>query len=268
MATLAAVDELSGLLNEIDMIAQRDLVLLWRAVHQRDPEFIREALVQGVPEVVAVHSQIAADLTAQWYDDLDTTSAFQALPAAPPEPERVAGTAEWAANALFRPGAATPLDLLSGAVQRLVFNTSRETVTANAGRERVRWARITRGDAKVCEWCMMLASRGYVYGSEAQARKVGAAGLRRKYDHKGRSWASRGLPEATVQRGRMDRAVQSLGEKFHDNCRCRAAPNRGGDELPDVTAEYERRYREAVQATDTGGPIDLKKVMAYMKANP
>lgn len=267
MATLSAMRELDGVLDDINRLTQRDLLLLWRAVQDRDPEFIREALAQGVPEVVDIHSRIAANLTVAWYDALDPTSAFEALPAAPPTIDRVVGTSEWAANALFRPGAASPLDLLSGSVQRMVFNTSRQTVMENAGRERIRWARVTRGDRKVCPWCAMLASRGYAYGSSAQATTVGATGLRRKYDYRGRSWQSRGLPEATVQRGRMDRAVQDLGSDFHDNCRCRSAPDRGGSELPDVTEEYERLYREAVQATDTGGPIDLKKVMAHMRAN-
>lgn len=267
MATLASMLELDGVLDDINRLTQRDLLLLWRAVQDRDPEFIREALAQGVPEVVEIHSRLAANLTVAWYQELDPLEAFQALPAPPPDPARVTGTAEWAANALFRPGSASPLDLLSGAVQRMVFNTSRQTVMRNAGMERIRWARVTRGDKRVCPWCMMLASRGYVYGSQAQGTQVGVTGLRRSYDYRGAANWRRGLPEATVQRGRMDRAVQSIGSDFHDNCRCRAVPNRGGDELPDITDDYDRRYREAVQATDTGGPIDLKKVMAHMRAN-
>lgn len=262
MPTLAAIDDLGLLLDDVNRLTQRDLLALWRVVQDRDPQYIRDALAQDVPEIVEIHSRIAADLTATWYEELDPQSAFAALPAPASPVEQTRETAVWAANALFRPGAATPLDLLSGAIQRTVFNTSRDTVVANAARERVRWARVTRSDAKVCEFCAMLASRGYVYGSDAQTTQVGASGLRQKYNYKGQRQGT------TVQRGRLDRAIQSLGSSYHDSCRCRAVPNRGGSELPDVVGLYEERYRQAVAATSTGGAIDLKKVMAYMRANP
>lgn len=55
-------------------------------------------------------------------------------------------------------------DLASAQVKRM----ANRTMTRNAARDGVRYARVPTG-SETCGWCLMLASRGFVYASEATA---------------------------------------------------------------------------------------------------
>lgn len=55
-------------------------------------------------------------------------------------------------------------DLASAQVKRM----ANRTMTRNAARDGVRYARVPTG-AETCGWCLMLASRGFVYASEKTA---------------------------------------------------------------------------------------------------
>ena len=58
-------------------------------------------------------------------------------------------------------------DLASGQVKRM----ANRTMARNASRDGVRYARVPSG-SETCGWCMMLASRGFVYSSEKTAGAI------------------------------------------------------------------------------------------------
>ena len=179
-------------------------------------------------------------MTAQWYNELAPTSAFRATPVVDLPAARIDNTIGWALHA---PGQATPLERIAGSAKRMVFDASRDTVVANARIEGVRWVRQARPDA--CAFCRLMATRGPVYHSETSATEVVGA---------------RGRP----------RGAQVLGDKYHDHCRCIAAPLRAGSSYipPAYTAQWQQDYIDATRALRKDGKQpDLSNVLTHMRAN-
>lgn len=125
-----------------------------------------QLLLQVFPQLVQPHTQAAALISAQWYDELAPESTFKATPSVLQPAEQLTKTVKWA---LYAPGAAKPEERLAGASKRLVFNASTTTVIDNARQEGVRWARYA--SATACEFCRLLATRGAVYASKQTALK-------------------------------------------------------------------------------------------------
>jgi hypothetical protein len=139
-----------------------------------------------------------------------------------------------------QPTPAVTLERLSGSAKRMVFDASRDTVTTNAIKQDVKWARYASANA--CAFCRLMATRGPVYASERSATKV----------------VGRGPAQIT-------RGTRKLGESWHDHCRCLAVPVPVGDvyEPPDYTEQWQQDYIAARKA----GNRDAKSILAHMRAN-
>jgi hypothetical protein len=190
----------------------------------------------AVPEIVGQHAQAAATVAAQWYDELNPQSTFQASAVTDLAPERVKKSIDWAIHA---PGEAKPLDRLAGSAKRMVYDAARDTITENSAKENIGWARYAQPDA--CAFCRVLATRSgdNLYMSEHSAQFV-------------------------VGKRGIARGSRKLGEKYHDHCRCVPFPIREGDyEPPDYTQQWQQQYQDA--RDDVGG--NLKAILAHMRAN-
>lgn len=189
---------------------------------------------------------------------------FQPRPAQLPPREQIESTAWWALSAAepvssakepdgvrvapadeagdrapvipAAPGQARALSRMAGATQRFVTTAARDTITENAEREDVRWARHARRDA--CAFCRLLATRGPQYQSKKSARFVGT--------------------------GRV-RGPRKAGEKYHDDCECEPVPVRAGDSYdpPDYIDDWADEY-EAAAAASNG---TLKSILHEMRKN-
>lgn len=164
MPALSSVRQIQGNLVDLTALTVRDLLALLRTAQGRDAQFIRDLLVEAYPEIVGQYANAAGLLTADWYESLPGDPTFRAT-AAPVLPERLEGTARWAAGAIFTGGKLD--EIVAGSAKRHVFNASRETVIENTSREGATWARYASANA--CPFCRMLATRGDVYASEAAA---------------------------------------------------------------------------------------------------
>ena len=195
------------------LLAQRDLADFWASLNiSRDPFLVRDELLLFLPDLVQTYGDTAAVLAADWYDSLRdapvSASSFAAVLASPPRAGQVVGSAKWAVGPLFQDDPDAALRLLSGATQRLVLKSGRDSFDVSARRDPLRtsWARIPSG-ATTCRWCVMLASRGAVYANAAKA-------------------------------GEMN--------EFHDNCDCVQVPIRSDSDWPDGhdLSYFERLYVE------------------------
>lgn len=128
---------------------------------------------------------------------------------------------------------------LDGATQRYVMSAARDTITENADREGVRWARHAKADA--CAFCRMLASRGPEYLTKESA-------------------------DVVVGRRGRPRGKRKLGEQYHDFCQCEPVAVRAGDSYspPDYAADWELQYFKAV--AEVGNSRDTKAILAAMRA--
>ena len=142
----------------------------------------KKAVVSYALSILDVYGNNAATLAADFYRE----SAFSQVVRVP-EPKladvadakRLATSLGMAATHVF--GAEVDVDAFRAAalssMRRYVKDAATDTVKLNSMRDGlknidVRWARVPRG-LETCAWCIMLASRGFVYASEETAQLAG-----------------------------------------------------------------------------------------------
>lgn len=169
MATRKQVEDYRRLNGDIVSLAQRDLDGFLARLDWSDTAAAREALIEFTDALVQTYGRPAALVAAQFYDDLRATSAgatgrYRAVMADGPTRSQIEGTVRWAM------GQTDPADVLSGALQRYVSESGRNTIALNSGRDPSAgaWARVPSG-LVTCDFCRMLASRGPVYRSAETA---------------------------------------------------------------------------------------------------
>lgn len=214
VATAQQVSQFRLANQSLVALALRDLEVFWSALDvDGSPILVRDALLDFFPELLSVYGDTAAVLGADYYDILrdvpPSASSFAALLADPTDPEVAKADARWALGPLFKsePDPVQAFKDLTGVTQRLVLQPGRDTISNSVYRDPVRtgYARIPTGPT-TCKWCVMLASRGAVYGSAASA---GAE-----------------------------------GNRYHGDCDCVPTPVRSKADFPEGydVKEYERLY--------------------------
>lgn len=213
MATAAQVAEYREATQSLVLLAQRDLRDFVLSLNlSADPTVVRAAFLAFFPELIAGYGGASALLGSDWYDMLrrepPSVARFRAALAAPVDPAQAVGSARWGLGPLFEGDQEAALSLLSGSTQRLVMKPFRDTVfrSARADPRPRSFARVPSGPT-TCRWCVMLASRGFVY---ATAQNAGES------------------------------------DDFHDNCDCMIIPGSGMADYPDGydLDEYRRLYAE------------------------
>lgn len=250
----AHANALQGVLTDLSTLTVSQLVALFRQYSGRSdfPQLVKTAF----PQIVEPHAHAAAQITAQWYDELHTESTFHATPTVNLPAERMDKTVDWALYAptetkpepgshvhVYEEEPDVPLSRLSGSAKRMVFDASRDTVTTNASKQDVKWARYASANA--CAFCRLMATRGPVYNSEKSATKV---------------VGRRGKPTG----------ARALGESWHDHCRCLATPVPVGDTYtpPDYTKQWQKDYTDAREGVrEAGKTANLNNILAHMRAN-
>ncbi|WP_431870819.1 hypothetical protein [Nocardiopsis eucommiae] len=205
------------LLDRTAELAVADLTRLWRALPRTDIDRLVDALVELVPGLAARWGDVASVGASDYFDAVrefyNPGGSYLARPGAPAPVEQVQASTRWAVGPLFQasPDEAATLARLASSLDRLVRGADRDTIAGNATRDRraLGYRRVARPGA--CAFCLMLATRDD-YSSQAAASAVGAG-----------------------QRGRI-RGNQSAGSRYHDNCRCFAAPVYAGWE-PDADVQ-------------------------------
>lgn len=181
--------------------AHRDLADVWTALDHSNPVRVRTVLEGLFADLTRVYGDVAALLGADWFDMLrdapPSASSFRAVLARPVAVGQAAASARWAIDPLFSaiPDPAVAYKRLAGSLQRLVLQPGRETVWGAARTDPVArsFARVPSGTT-TCQWCVMLASRGFAYNTAEAAGE---------------------------------------GIRFHDNCDCVIVPGNDRSDLPE-----------------------------------
>jgi len=158
-------------------LAQQELAGWFGTIDLSTPERVRDGLLEVVPVLVDEFGDVAATAAAEWYEQVRRAQVggeFYAQPGDLPDVDAVRGSVRWAAGELWGDDPLHTLDLLNGALQRHITYSSRETVARNAFIDpaRPRAARVPSG-AVTCAFCLMLASRGFVYHTKQAAGRAG-----------------------------------------------------------------------------------------------
>lgn len=210
-----------------------DLRAFWGTLDPSDARGSRDALLAALPPLVEQYGEIAATVAADYYDDLREQAGvrgrYVAELAPPVDHEAIRASTRWAVDPLFGgDGEAAALARLITVVDRMALQPGRDTIAASVHGDPAdaTYARIP--DSDPCAWCLMLASRGAVYASEASAG---------------------GLTD------------------WHNDCDCEATPFWPGDEYPrgyDPDALYER-YNDARRKARSGDPKKITKALRELE---
>lgn len=173
MPARADVEVLRSSQSGLVVLARRELEAFWASLDLTRPETARDALLEFLPVLTETYGEAAATVAADWYDEVRAADGvrggFVAEMAATVPPEQVQARTRYAAGHLFTEQPESMLGFLATeVVSKYVLQPGRDTIVRSAARDGAVWARVPTG-AETCAFCLMLASRGFVYESEGSA---------------------------------------------------------------------------------------------------
>lgn len=172
MVDRSALEQYRSANNKLATLVRETLVEFFKSLDLSNPETARDALLEITPVLTDQFGSVAAALAAEWYEEQRaasgatgrfTASLARAVPAA-----AVTTQTRYLAGHLWTPTPEAILGPLLTSVDKYVKQPGRDTMTANAKREGVRWARVPTG-AKTCSFCLITASRDALYLSKRSA---------------------------------------------------------------------------------------------------
>jgi len=155
----------------IAALVERDLAAFLAVLDFTKPAAVRDALFDFIPLLVAQYGEVAATVAADWYDELraleEVGGAFSAPLAAPVPDVQVKGRIGFAVR-LDGPLWAGDTDTLTAFLGMMsneyALQPGRDTVMQAAHADNAAYARVPEPGA--CNFCLMLASRGFVYSKD------------------------------------------------------------------------------------------------------
>jgi len=175
--------------NGIADLVETDLTDFLGALNFESPAAVQAALFEYVPALVSEYGDVAASVAADWYDELRASEGVRGSFRAPLAPSIPAaqvndrlGYATRTSGPLWLGDSAMVTNFLSLMTNEYVLQPGRDTVMEAAHAEKVAYARVPEPGA--CKFCLMLASRGFVYS----------------------------------------KSTAGQSKKFHGKCRCNAMP--------------------------------------------
>lgn len=171
------VQQLARTQNRAGDLAERRLRALWKRLPLDDLGTLEDALYQLYPRLVEESAEVASSAALEWYEKQREIEGV-AKPYSPTMPSGLVDQddAEKIVGAMLRDlregvdGAKALVRLTNGA-RKLISDSGRATMqhAATGDPKRTRFARVPTG-AETCAWCMLWASRGFIYRSEASAQ--------------------------------------------------------------------------------------------------
>lgn len=152
-------------LDYINKIAMQDLMAVFDRARELDPWAARAYLTEAMDALVNTYGGTAAELSAQWWDEIVADDMFFAQPAELPTYNQLTKEVAWGTAASTREDVLSRLALL---MQKHIFGAHRDTVSINSLNRNIGWQRYAQADS--CAFCRLLASRGAVYTSQASSR--------------------------------------------------------------------------------------------------
>ena len=171
----AAVDFLTEEINGISADAQARVLKVLRGI-QWTPENVaacRDLVVQALATVMPTYTTMAAQASADFYDaarELVVGEKMGAKAISGYDEAKTAGAVRAFVRFVLRDDVQTFNDQVLQRIDYEMRRSANMSVVENGRRDpkKVRYARVPTG-AETCDFCLMLASRGFVYQSESTA---------------------------------------------------------------------------------------------------
>lgn len=171
----AAVDFLTEEINGISADAQARVLKVLRGI-QWTPENVaqcRELVIQALDAVMPTYTTMAAQASADFYDaarELVVGERLGAQAISDYDPRKTEGAVRGFVRFVLRDDVQVFNDQVLQRIDYEMKRSANMSVVENGRRDpkKVRYARVPTG-AETCDFCLMLASRGFVYQSEGTA---------------------------------------------------------------------------------------------------
>lgn len=171
----AAVDFLTEEINGISSDAQARVLEVLQGINWT-PENIaecRDLVIQALSAVMPTYTTMAAQASADFYDaarELALGERLGAVGISDYDQRKTEGAVRGFVRFVLRDDVQTFNDQVLQRIDYEMKRSANMSVVENGRRDpkRVRYARVPTG-AETCDFCLMLASRGFVYQSESTA---------------------------------------------------------------------------------------------------
>lgn len=236
MATIPreALEYVTREINGVSAQAQRQVMRVLERIDWSDVEKARELVVQAVQMALSNATTLAAQASADLYDAVREASIGSALgtqPISGYEPEKTEKAVRSFVRFIVDGRPETFDDQVLQRMDYEIKRASNNAIVANGRNDpaKPKYARVPTG-AETCDFCLMLASRGFVYRSESTAA----------IDH------------------------------THANCDCRAVPGFPGDEVEgydpgSIYDAWQERIREmAAERAERHGTSEKEELAKIM----
>lgn len=171
------VQQLARTQNRAGDVAERRLRALWKRMPLDDLDTLEDALYQLYPRLVEESAEVASSAALEWYETQREAEGIAkayspTMPAGlvdKDDAEKIVGAALRDLRAGV--GRTKVLTRLTDGARKLISDAGRATTqhAAEHDPKTPRYARVPTG-AETCAWCMLWASRGFVYKSEETAQ--------------------------------------------------------------------------------------------------
>lgn len=155
----------------IAALVERDLLAFLASLDPARPDAVKRDMFEFIPVLVAQYGDVAATVAADWYDELRASEGVSVrfrAPLAPLVPDEVVngrlGFATRPSGPLFTGNFDTLTAFTVMMANEYALQPGRDTVMQAAHKDKAAYARIPEPGA--CEFCLMLASRGFVYSKD------------------------------------------------------------------------------------------------------
>lgn len=225
MATLPreVIDAYTERLNALSDASRRVVAAQLAQIEYEGVADLREKVTAILEPVCAASSDAAAAYAAEFYDEVREAQAGAALGAEAVSAHSAEATAAAVRAMVQAVVDGKPWEHFARQVEdRADYEVKRsagECVKANAARDplRPKWARVPSG-AETCQFCLMLASRGFAYTSDKSASE------------------------------------KAEGGHYHPNCDCRIVPGFPGMEVEGYDpADLYRKWKQADSKAEANG---------------
>ena len=209
-------DSFSDISEAISNEAMGDFERFWRQLDFSNIALAREAAIEYATALVDTYGNASATNAADFFES--TTRTSNAYVPIAGNAKRIESVVRYAMKLVMDGDLENALSTIQADMNLQIKGAGRDTIIENARRKKVRFARVPRG-ARTCEFCVMLASRGFVYHSKQTAGDL---------------------------------------NRFHAFCDCQIVAGLPGDKLegydPDV---YYDRYMKCRKACGSGNEKDI-----------
>jgi len=261
MIPLSMVNGYDLTLSSLSTAALGDLRALLAEVEGLEPERARRVLFQAFPALFDPYAVASSEVSASFYEEVRAAAgvpgSFTADALDGVEAPRWNGLVGFATQpAMFEQSAsALMFSILSGGLTSVLSEIAADTIYGNAQNDPAapRFQRVPKPGC--CGFCGMLASRGAAYSSEAAASGVVGRGVPVERTKGKRGGQGKGI---------RPRGSRSVGEKFHDHCKCRTVQVYDGQrvEMQAGADKYYDSYAVARDKIDAGLTLETETFKA------